>query len=337
MEPLISVIIPVYNVEPYLARCLDSIRNNTYRNLEILCVDDGSTDNSLSILRAFAEKDPRIIVITKENGGVSSARNAGLDRMTGEYVTFVDPDDYVHPQYIALLYQTLMASGEANVAFCGFRRIEETDAPISTQPIPFNESELTFVSCRQIFKNHRLRSYCVSWMLSSSLAGKVRFRDNLSYSEDSVYFAELAEQASSFRGAVNPNTLYYYLQRENSLMHQADIAGRMKAAKVFVKKALLFPEKEQIFLDQAIKCCLSTRYLASHILLDRGIVRRCNLFLRACQRKFGRTKVYSGREKLINLTVILAPGLYWLYRSVTEPYMWKWERVQRKKRREAKE
>ena len=95
--PLISVIIPVYNVEAYLPRCLDSVIQNTYRNLEIICVDDGSTDGSPEILRDYAQRDARITVITKENGGVSSARNAGLDRATGEFVAFIDSDDFVHP------------------------------------------------------------------------------------------------------------------------------------------------------------------------------------------------------------------------------------------------
>lgn len=89
-EPLISVIIPVYNVELYLARCLDSVLNNAYRNLEILCIDDGSSDRSAEILRAYAEKDSRIVPIFKKNGGVSSARNAGLDRLASEYGTFID-------------------------------------------------------------------------------------------------------------------------------------------------------------------------------------------------------------------------------------------------------
>ena len=104
-QSLISVIIPIYNMEQYLERCLDSVLNNTYRNLEIICVDDGSTDSSLEILRRWEEKDPRIVVITKENGGVSSARNAGLDRMAGDYVSFVVSDEFVHPQYFeALLF-----------------------------------------------------------------------------------------------------------------------------------------------------------------------------------------------------------------------------------------
>lgn len=93
--PLISVIVPVYNVEKYLAECLDSVIGQTYRNLEIIAVNDGSTDDSLNILNGYAAKDGRIIVISKDNGGLSSARNAGLNKASGEYVAFVDSDDYI--------------------------------------------------------------------------------------------------------------------------------------------------------------------------------------------------------------------------------------------------
>ena len=91
----ISVIIPVYNVEKYLKRCLDSVINQTYKNLEIILVDDGSTDNSGKICDEYAKNDKRIIVIHKENGGVSVARNIGLDICTGDYVNFIDSDDWI--------------------------------------------------------------------------------------------------------------------------------------------------------------------------------------------------------------------------------------------------
>ncbi|MDO4527462.1 MAG: glycosyltransferase [bacterium] len=100
-SPLISVIVPVYNVEPYLRRCLDSICGQTYRNLEILCVNDGSTDGSATILEEFAAKDPRIKVITQANGGLAAARNTGLEHARGIWVTGVDSDDYLEPDAYA--------------------------------------------------------------------------------------------------------------------------------------------------------------------------------------------------------------------------------------------
>lgn len=115
----ISIIIPVYKVEQYLPECLDSVINQTYKNLEIICVDDGSPDNSGKILDEYASKDNRIKVIHKENGGVSSARNAGLDIATGDWISFVDADDYIASDF----YDKLIGSskdGEADVVQCGY-------------------------------------------------------------------------------------------------------------------------------------------------------------------------------------------------------------------------
>ena len=107
MTKKITVIVPVYNVENYLNKCLDSIIKQTYKNLEIIVVNDGSTDNSGTICQEYAQKDDRIVYIEKENGGQSEARNMGLDRMTGSYVTFVDSDDWVEADYVETLYQKI--------------------------------------------------------------------------------------------------------------------------------------------------------------------------------------------------------------------------------------
>ena len=96
-NPRISVIVPVYNVEQYLPRCVESILAQTYENLEILLVDDGAKDGSGAICDAYARQDERVKVIHKENGGLSSARNAGIDASTGEYLSFVDSDDWIEP------------------------------------------------------------------------------------------------------------------------------------------------------------------------------------------------------------------------------------------------
>lgn len=106
-SPKISVIIPVYNVEQYLRQCLDSVVNQTYKNLEIFCVDDGSTDNSGKICEEYSLKDNRITVIHKQNDGISSARNAVIDMVKGRYITFIDSDDYVESDFIEYLYNIL--------------------------------------------------------------------------------------------------------------------------------------------------------------------------------------------------------------------------------------
>lgn len=122
----ISVIIPVYNVEKYLKRCLDSVINQTYKNLEIILIDDGSTDNSGKICDEYAQKDERIIVIHKENGGVSSARNKGLDICIGDYISFIDSDDWINLEYFRKLYNNLIENN-SDISCCDYIRIGNND------------------------------------------------------------------------------------------------------------------------------------------------------------------------------------------------------------------
>ncbi len=116
---LVSVIVPVYNVEKYLTQCIDSFIAQTYKNIEIILVDDGSTDRSGEICDEFKQKDSRIIVIHKENGGISSARNKALDIAKGEYICFVDSDDFVHPRYVEILLGAAL-DNDCRIAQCSF-------------------------------------------------------------------------------------------------------------------------------------------------------------------------------------------------------------------------
>lgn len=117
VDAKVTIIVPVYNVEEYLEKCLDSLINQTYRNLEIIVVDDGSSDNSGKICDEFACKDSRVISIHQNNSGVSVARNVGLDRMTGSYVTFVDSDDYLEKNAVER-FLWLMCNSSADIVFC---------------------------------------------------------------------------------------------------------------------------------------------------------------------------------------------------------------------------
>ena len=123
---LISVIVPVYNVEKYLDKCIQSIVDQTYTNLEIILVDDGSPDNSGAICDEWAEKDNRIKVIHKANGGLSDARNAGLDIATGEYIAFVDSDDYIELDFYDKLYNVIKATN-CDISICNLRKVYENN------------------------------------------------------------------------------------------------------------------------------------------------------------------------------------------------------------------
>ena len=123
-NPLVSVIIPIYNVEKYINKTINSVINQTYKNLEIILVNDGATDNSLEICKKYNEIDSRIMIIEKENGGLSSARNAGLDVAKGEYISLIDGDDFIESHFIEYLLSLIIKS-EADIAECYLEKIDE--------------------------------------------------------------------------------------------------------------------------------------------------------------------------------------------------------------------
>lgn len=332
MEALISVIIPIYNMEAYLGRCLDSVLNNTYRNLEVICVDDGSKDRSLEILRDYAAQDKRVLVVTKENGGVSSARNAALDRMQGEYFSFVDPDDFIHPQYFELLMHAINHT-EADISFCDFQTVEDKDLPLRTESILSQSNDFQVLKRSELFIIHQYRSYVWGRLLRVSMLKGIRFQEDLSYAEDAVFFAAYAEQNASLTAVIVPQKLYYYYQREDSLVKQAKLPQQLKIAEICVDKLLKQAAPEEVFLDQAVKRCLSVWYLSSHILPDRAIAKTCRQWLRPCGKRLRASSLYSAKEKLLYSLFGWCPQFYWLYRSITQPDMWAWEKAERKKRR----
>ncbi|MCM3650430.1 glycosyltransferase [Metabacillus litoralis] len=135
MKPKISIIVPIYNVENYLSRCLDSLLTQDYEDFEVIAINDGSTDNSLTILQEYAEKDHRICIIDKENNGVSSARNDGLSQAKGEYIGFVDPDDWVEPQ----VYKDMLKIAEEDqidIVMCSYIREFGTHSKEKTFAFP---------------------------------------------------------------------------------------------------------------------------------------------------------------------------------------------------------
>lgn len=152
--PKISIIVPVYNVEKYMERSINSILNQTYTDIEVLLIDDGSLDNSGKICDEFAEKDSRVKVFHKENGGVSSARNLGLDNATGDYIGFVDPDDIIDPNMYNVLLDNLISS-ESDISFCDYCCFS-------------NYSEIDFVS------NNNIKKYTRNELLKEALVPNTR-------------------------------------------------------------------------------------------------------------------------------------------------------------------
>ena len=329
-HPLISVIIPVYNMEQYLARCLDSVLNNTYRNLEVICVDDGSRDRSLEILREYEERDSRIIVIAKENGGVSSARNAGLDRMTGEFVTFLDSDDFIHPQYFEILLQA-QAIAEADFVIGQYQKVTDDDLPVAPETLILKEEDVKALDCKQLFKNTEYRRYCTIRLIRAKHIGDLRFRLNMPYGEDTTFIAELWEQAPQMKACVIPSEIYYYYYRESSASNSSDEGKKIAMLQVFDGKVRQSPVHETIYLDHIIRFALPNREIALYINRDKTSGRAYSALLRNQLPLLKKTALYTKKEKSALALFICFPRLRWKYRVWRDPGLRKWEKNARKR------
>lgn len=204
---LITVVVPVYQVEQYLMRCIDSIRNQTYKNLEIILVDDGSKDKSPSICDEYVEKDTRIQVIHKENGGLSSARNAGIEQATGEYIIFIDSDDMIHPKMIEELYN-LLQDTNSDIAICGYRRFsEQEELEKIVQPDLARHTYSREEALCQIYGLESIK-YVVAWnkLYSIKLFDGVRYKLG-KLNEDEFTTYKLFAKSSRI---VSTNQIYYY-------------------------------------------------------------------------------------------------------------------------------
>lgn len=208
---MISVIVPVYNVEKYLNRCVDSIINQTYTDLEIILVDDGSTDSSGSICDEYAKKDERIKVIHKENGGLSDARNTGVASATGDYVSFIDSDDYIEPDMMELLITTI---GDCDMSTCGaFNDYASGSTP------QYTGDDLSFETDNEkafelILEGKLIPASIWNKLIKANIAKKIQFPIARIY-EDAFYTNKLMQLVK--RVHINTIPLYHYTHRKNSI------------------------------------------------------------------------------------------------------------------------
>lgn len=214
MEMLISVIVPVYNVEKYLSRCINSLMNQTYKNIEIILVDDGSTDNSPDICDSFELIDKRIKVIHKKNGGLSDARNAGLNLAVGEFIGFVDSDDYVSEDFIEVLYN-VMCSEKSDIVECSVTKFFENnsfDSYIDDLKISNYTAEEALSG---LIDENPFRQHVWNKLYKKELIFDIPFALGKT-NEDEFWTYQIFGRSQRIT-RVN-RTMYYYFQRSNSIM-----------------------------------------------------------------------------------------------------------------------
>lgn len=248
MEDLITVVVPVYKVEKYIDKCINSILNQTYKNLEIILVDDGSTDNCGKICDEYARKDNRIRVIHKENGGLSDARNAGIDIAKGAYISFVDPDDCITEDYIQYMYE-MIKTENVKLAICNIKVIWK-NTKIGEEKhrkyLKLNTKEalenLLFAEGIDISANGKL--------YSKELWKDIRFPYGIVY-EDTAIMYKIFEKAKTIM--YGDKNCYYYIARIGSISKQQ---GYNKNEEDYIKNTnemLEFIQNKYPELESAVK------------------------------------------------------------------------------------
>lgn len=226
MNETISVIIPVYKVEPYLRKCLDSVLNQTYTNLEVILVDDGSPDNCPSICDEYAAKDPRIKVIHKKNGGVASARNTGLAAASGEYIAFADPDDHVAPEWLRILHHELIFS-HADICSCGFYY---GDPPLANwkERGPQDKKILSSdEAIRLLIADDELQNYLWNKLYRRHLWQGLTFPEGRRFEDVSLMWKLVL---AAEKVCLVPDALYFYCMRNDSIVHGQSFVSEVDCA-----------------------------------------------------------------------------------------------------------
>lgn len=247
----ISVVVPVYNVADYLKNCIDSIINQTFEDIEIILVDDGSTDSSGLICDEYKNKDKRIIVIHKENGGLSDARNVGINKAQGEFITFIDSDDSIREDMLENLYYGCL-EGDSDMSICGYQKVDEYGNEIEE---PLKENKGVYTS-EQFFKKFPLEySQACSKLYKTKLFNEIKFPFGKIH-EDEFVFHKLVNECKKI--TMLDEKMYYYLQRQGSITNVNYNVGRLDVIEAYTDRMKLFDKLGySVGTELLIKNCIS--------------------------------------------------------------------------------
>lgn len=231
MTPLVSILIPAYNVEAFLPQCLDSIVNQTYQNLQVIVVDDGSTDNTLNVAADYSKRYPFVEAVNQKNGGVSSARNRLLALSKGDYVIFVDSDDWIDAETVERMLNAIESTG-SEIAVCGFYKEENGN----TYPSPVTEKQFLIEGKKNVVKSLMEHSY-----MSGSLCNKLvprkyyeglNFRKDIWYGEDCLFLWQALNRGVE-KVCFMPDCFYHYRMNDASISHTSFNYKKMSGHEVW--------------------------------------------------------------------------------------------------------
>lgn len=305
-NPLVSIIVPIYKVEPYLRRCLDSIVNQTYTNLEIILVDDGSPDGCPQICDEYAARDKRIVVIHKDNGGLSDARNAGLDICKGEYISFIDSDDWISCEYVNYLLQNLIKNN-ADISIANSIKIWD-NGKTEEEHWPSEVLEKDEALKRILFTPTLPLNSSWGKLYKRFLFEKVRFPKGLIH-EDELTSYKYFYHANKI--SFIDNVLYFYFQRDDSISHEDK-----KYNRIFIveKQYFFFKNKLNHFSNELlVYLCWLWIKLYFEPAFPKKISKQHFIYF---SKKLKRNKMIPLKRKVAITVFSLLPHTYLLYRKV---------------------
>ena len=322
--PTISIIVPVYKVEQYLPRCVDSILAQTFTDFELILVDDGSPDNCGAICDTYAEKDSRVHVIHKKNGKASAARNAGIDICSGEWIAFVDPDDWIHRDYLRLLYTA--ADKDIDVVICDCLVTENDSEPdCITDDIRFRH-----ISLAGIEHNRIARTRVWGRLFRSSTLGDMRFIPGTEPAEDSCFNELFFRRDMKF--VITDAKLYYYYMRPDSAIHNNMGRGTLNSVEPILQRLQGVDdlEKRRRVIKRCYKNVLYPRYMEMFT-PDYAVVKA------RCQSLFRILRPYKReldvKNRLLYGLLSVCPQAYRMWRILEDPTLLVFERLQKQKLR----
>lgn len=278
-QPLISVIVPCYNVEKYLNKCVDSILKQTYKNIEVILVDDGSPDKCGEICDFYAKQDDRVVVIHKKNGGLSDARNVALDIAKGEYVTFVDSDDWVDDDYVEYLYK-MIEKDNSLVSIACYRCVKNSKE-INKK---IQKEEINYLPSKSVIEDifyQRKSTGAHAKMYSKKLFSSIRFPKGIIFEDLAIIYQVLLKVDMV---SVSNRYVYSYLLRDDSI--QGEFFSEQKYKSTMYVKDLLERDKRLLVLNKSLTSRLFSFMFRLYLSMPTDEVRKKEIWKYLCLKRW---------------------------------------------------
>lgn len=309
-EKKISVIVPVYNTEKYIEKCLQSIMEQTYHNIEIIIVDDGSNDRTVDICMRYQQIDTRIVVLTKKNGGAGSARNLGLKIASGEYIAFVDSDDFIQEQMLDVLVRVL-EDNNADISFCGVytNHAQKSD---SNKIICYDRK----TALRNLL-NEKILSYPVNKIYRKELWNGVSFPEDMTF-EDLYIMPEIFCKANKVV-EIKQDLYWYYFNRPDNVSSKKNIQHAVDCAIAFIHrydygcKTMIAEKDLKIALKKAVSVTIGAYGLTQGMKQYHDFNIRSRKFIRTNLRSILLNNDLDCKRKFVAIVIAYTKLYKWLY------------------------